>query len=66
MLPVRGRFEKLVRTTSGPIEVRCPACASERVDRQISNFSYSGVNLADTWTAPSAGGGCGHGHGGGG
>ena len=54
------KFEKLVRTTSGPLEIHCPACASEKVDRQISNFSYSGVNLIDSYTAPSAGGGCGH------
>ncbi|HEX9015174.1 MAG TPA: zinc ribbon domain-containing protein [Chloroflexota bacterium] len=35
-------FEKLIRTTSGQVEVRCPSCDAVEVDRQVSLFGFSG------------------------
>lgn len=38
------KFEKLVRSTSGPVEVRCPACEDDRVERLISAFGFVGAS----------------------
>lgn len=58
------KFEKLVRSSVGGEAVKCPACSSEDVARQISacavigccgdGFSPSGA--ADSSCAPSGGG----------
>jgi putative FmdB family regulatory protein len=35
-------FEKLVRSTSSEVEVRCPRCDADKVARKISVFGFSG------------------------
>ena len=36
------KFEKLIRSTSGQVEVRCPNCNTDQVDRELSLFGFSG------------------------
>ena len=36
------KFEKLVRTVSGHVEVVCPKCGSDEVKKAISLFGTSG------------------------
>lgn len=36
------RFEKLIRSTTTPIEIVCPSCASAAVKRALSTFATSG------------------------
>jgi len=44
---VREKFEKLVRTTSGTVEVHCPNCDADKVERQVSLFGFAGPLPAD-------------------
>lgn len=55
------RFEKLVRTNSNPVEIRCPNCNAEKVERQVSVFGVSTGSSGGSFTsapscAPSGGG----------
>jgi len=55
------RFEKLVRTSSGQIEVRCPKCHAEDVERLVSVFGVSTGSSGGSFAsapscAPSIGG----------
>jgi len=55
------RFEKLVRTSSGQVDVRCPKCDAEEVERQVSVFGVSTGSTGGSFTsasscAPSRGG----------
>jgi putative FmdB family regulatory protein len=48
------RFEQLVRRSSDPNEVHCPACGQDHLTTQYSTFAApSGASKADS--APSAG-----------
>ncbi len=35
-------FEKLVRTTSGSADIRCPHCNTDKVSRKVSVFGFAG------------------------
>ena len=48
------KFEKLVRTTSGPVEVRCPSCNADKVDRQVSVFGFSGGSSSQSYSGGSS------------
>jgi putative FmdB family regulatory protein len=55
------RFEKLVRTSSGAAEVRCPKCDTEKVERQLSVFGINTGSAGGSFSsapscAPSSGG----------
>ncbi len=45
------KFEKLVRTTSGPVEIRCPICNTDKVDRQVSVFGFSGSSGGESYSS---------------
>ena len=49
------KFEKLVRTSSGEKDVKCPSCESPFVQRQVSvcGFLGGGVDLASASSASS-------------
>lgn len=51
-------FEKLVRTTSGPVEVRCPNCNADRVERQVSMFGLSSGSGGGSYSYSSSSGAC--------
>lgn len=42
-------FEKLVRTTSGSVEIRCPNCNTDKVARKVSLFGFSGGSGSDSY-----------------
>ncbi len=49
------KFEKLVRTTSGRVEVRCPNCDAAEVERQVSVFGFSGgTSVATSFRSASS------------
>ena len=48
------RFEKLIRSTSSQVEIRCPSCDAANVERKVSVFGLSG----GTSGGLSFGGGC--------
>ncbi len=48
------RFEKLVRTTSGPVEIRCPACNADRVERQVSMFGFANASSGGSYNSASS------------
>ena len=48
------KFEKLVRSSTGEKEVRCPACDSQIVERQVSVCGFIGGATA-LGATPSAG-----------
>ncbi len=51
-----ARFEILVRSSTEP---RCPACASEALERQLSTFAVGGTRSASPMmTGPSPCGTC--------
>lgn len=49
-----SRFEKLVRMSDDPRAIRCPSCASGKVERALSMFATSG-GQRDTAVAPHCG-----------
>ncbi len=53
------KFEKLVRTTSSPLEVRCPNCNADKVDRQVSVFGFSAGSGIGSYASYGGGSGCG-------
>ena len=38
----REHFEKLIRSTSSQVEIRCPSCDAANVERKVSVFGLSG------------------------
>lgn len=55
------KFEKLVRTSSGAVEIRCPKCSADQVERQLSVFGVAGGSSVSSFAsapscAPSGGG----------
>ncbi len=48
------KFEKLLRSTSGQAEVRCPNCNTERVDRLVSVFGFSGGSTGQVYGGGSS------------
>lgn len=55
-------FERLVRTWNEAVE--CPACASERVEKQVSTFAFTGTDGGRSGGGMGMGGGgscCGRG-----
>jgi len=53
------KFEKLIRGSSGTVEVRCPSCNTDKVDRQISIFGFYGGSGSDSFGSYSGGSSCG-------
>ena len=49
-------FEKLVRTTSGSVEIRCPRCNTDRVSRKVSMFGFSGGSSGGSFGGSYSGG----------
>ncbi len=57
------KFEKLVRSTSGEENLKCPVCQSTKVERQISlcgclsgGDDFGGSSASSSSCAPSGGG----------
>ena len=59
-----NRFEKLVRRFAE--QVSCPACASAKVDKQLSVFAVGGTSAAPSLACGAPEAGCGRGACGGG
>ncbi|MHB0867974.1 MAG: FmdB family zinc ribbon protein [Chloroflexota bacterium] len=49
-------FEKLVRTSSGSAEIRCPKCNTDRVARKVSVFGFSGGSSGGSFGGSYSGG----------
>jgi putative FmdB family regulatory protein len=56
-LECRREFERYVRTWSEG--VACPACASDRVEKQLSTFAMAGAASRGGGGGGCCGGGCG-------
>ncbi len=53
-------FEKLVRTSSGSSEIRCPRCNTDKVSRKVSVFGFSGGSAGGSLgSSYSSGSSCG-------
>ncbi|MGE5617765.1 MAG: FmdB family zinc ribbon protein [Sphingomonadaceae bacterium] len=52
-------FEKLLRSSSASAQIRCPKCNSDKVERKVSVFGFSGGSNGGSFGGSYSGSSCG-------